>query len=140
MGSYYPNMNWQRPPAFVRKDSWIDFDWVLNGPLAGRFSVEWTGTIRIPRAGRYLFATESDDGSFLLLDGQLIVDNGGSHARRYVAGRVEISRSGVYPLAIRYFNDQYGGMIRVTWQVPGLSEELIPPDVLNPPNAEKGMK
>jgi len=134
LGKYYSNMQWQGPPAFVRKDSRLDFDWTMDPPLAGQFSVEWLGTIRIDRPGRYAFAAESDDGSFLTLGGKLIVDNGGSHARRKVVGRLEITRAGFYLLAIRYFNDQYGGMVRVTWQPPGEVERLLPPEVLSPPD------
>jgi hypothetical protein len=136
LGKYYANTAWKGEPAFVRKDRFINFEWVLDPPLVGPFSVEWVGTIRIDRPGRYLFATESDDGSFLALDGKVVVDNGGSHSPRTVAAYVEVSTPGAYPLAIRYFNVQHGGKIRVTWQPPGRSKELLPPDVLNPPGAE----
>jgi len=135
LGKYYSNMRWQGSPAFVRKDRWINFDWTMDPPFAGQFSVEWAGTIRIDRPGQYLFATESDDGSFLALDGKIIVNNDGAHARRKIVGRTEITRSGRYPLAIRYFNDQYNGMVRVTWQPPGEAEQLLPPEILGPPDA-----
>jgi hypothetical protein len=140
LGKYYPNMQWQGPPAFVRKDPRLDFDWTVDPPLAGQFSAEWLGTIRIDRPGRYLFAVESDDGSFLSIGGKTIVSNGGSHPRRKVAGRLEITRAGLYLLAIRYFNDQYGGVVRVTWQPPGEVEQLLPSDVLSPPEAGGGTR
>jgi len=140
LGKYYPNMHWQGSPAFVRKDARIAFDWIIATPFAGQFSVEWVGTIRIDRPGQYTFATESDDGSFLAISGKRIVDNGGSHPRRKVSGRVEITRAGLYPLAIWYFNDQYGGMVRVTWQPPGEAEQLLPPGILSPPGVTGEMK
>ena len=140
LGKYYPNMQWQGPPVFVRKDSRLDFDWMADPPLAGQFSVEWTGTIRLDRAGQYAFAVESDDGSFLDLAGKVIVNNGGSHPPRKVWGRVEVTRAGRYPLAIRYFNDQYGGMMRVTWQPPGKVEQLLPHDILSPPDVGGGSR
>ncbi|MBM3335033.1 hypothetical protein FJY63_10270, partial [Candidatus Sumerlaeota bacterium] len=138
VGEYYPNMKWEGQPAFIRKDTSIDFDWALDPPLAGQFSVRWRGMIRIGQPGRYVFATESDDGSFLALGpiGEelpvIVVNNGGTHQRRYVHGLIEIERAGTYPIEIRYFNDLYGGMIRALWTPPGQPEQIIPPDVLRP--------
>jgi len=138
LGEYYPNMKWQSEPAFVRKDPSVDFDWTFDPPLAGQFSVRWRGMIRIARPGRHVFATESDDGSFLALGpiGEelpvIVVNNEGTHPRRYVHGLIEIEHAGTYPIEIRYFNDLYGGMIRVLWAPPGQPEQIIPPDVLRP--------
>jgi len=140
LAKYYPNARWRGRPAFVRKDRRLDFDWTTDPPLPWPFSVEWVGTIRIPRAGRYVFATESDDGSYLALGGRLVVNNQGSHARRYAAGLVEIKRAGVYPIEIRYFNKQLGAAIRVTWRPPGEAERVVPADLLNPPGVEKERK
>ena len=43
------------------------------------FSFRFRGGLAIETAGLYTFFTESDDGSRLLIDGQLIVDNNGTH-------------------------------------------------------------
>ncbi|MCX8038314.1 MAG: PA14 domain-containing protein, partial [Candidatus Sumerlaeia bacterium] len=137
LGKYYANRDWKGPPAFERKDAAIDFDWTLQMPLPAPFSVEWFGRIRIDRPGRYEFALESDDGSWLAFDNKIILNNGGVHARRRMTTSLEIPRAGVYPFAVRYFNEALGGMIRATWTPPGLWEQTIPSDVLSPPAAEE---
>jgi hypothetical protein len=43
------------------------------------FRVVWTGYLVIPETATYTFATTSDDGSTLAIDGFQVVDNGGNH-------------------------------------------------------------
>ena len=38
------------------------------------FAASWTGKIRIETAGDYMFSTASDDGSYLWIGGELVVD------------------------------------------------------------------
>ena len=136
-GTYYPNARWRGQPAFLRKDVVLDFDWTLDPPLPWPFSIEWVGTIRLDRPGEYRFATESDDGSFLALGLNLVVDNGGIHSRRRVMGRpVEVKTPLTTRISVRYFNQQLAGGIRVTWQPPGQPERRLPSDVLEPEGLE----
>ena len=51
----------------------------------------WTGMLEIFNAGTYAFATESDDGSHLYIDGTLVVNNGGLHGRRRAEARSLVS-------------------------------------------------
>lgn len=120
-------------PVFVRKDTSLDFDWTLDPPLPWPFGVAWTGTIRFDRPGRYLFATESDDGSGLLIGRTVVVNNDGIHGRRRRMGRpVDVEKPLVSPIRISYSNYQLAGFLRVTWQPPGEPETVIPADVLSP--------
>ncbi len=59
------------------------FDWEPFGPGAGAFGVQWDGYITIPDGQAVYLGTESDDGSYVFLDGNLIVDNGGEHFPTY---------------------------------------------------------
>ncbi len=47
VGSYYPNGNWEGPPALVRNDLLI----TPNNPLREPFSILWRGKIAIPESG-----------------------------------------------------------------------------------------
>jgi len=135
-GRYFPNRNWAGEPAFLRKDSTLDFNWTLDPPFVGRVSVQWSGTIRLERPGAYVFSTVSDDGSFLAIGERVVVSNPGRPPRHYASGRIEIARAGAYPLRIRYFNDGGAARLRVLWRPPGAPAELLlPPDVLAPPGA-----
>lgn len=135
-GRYFSNGRWRGQPAFVRKDDAINFNWTYDPLFYGQYSVEWTGSIRIDRPGRYVFATQSDDGSVLEIDGRTVVDNGGKHAPRYKDGAIEFEKAGDYPIRIRLVNYDGWGQIRVTWQPPGaVSHTLIPAEKLSPPGA-----
>ena len=50
------------------------------------FGIEWEGYLHIPQKGVYQFATKSDDGSVVYIDGNLVVDNDDLHALRHISG------------------------------------------------------
>src|SRR4030095_13038350 len=43
------------------------------------FRARWTGFLVVTQPGVYTFATESDDGSAVAIDGERVVDNTGDH-------------------------------------------------------------
>ena len=66
-------------PTFTRNDGdTIDFQWNTGSPGGGvpadAFSARWTRTITF-NEGVYQFSTNSDDGSRVFVDGQLIVNS-----------------------------------------------------------------
>ena len=73
-------------PKIVRIDLQVNYAETESGfagtDLTGEFSVRWRGVVHCPTAGAYQFSTNSDDGSQLFIDGQLVVDNSGSHGMR----------------------------------------------------------
>lgn len=81
-------------------------------------SVRWTGTIVLPRTGRYVFATESDDGSWMHLDGKLVLDNGGAHELRRVETVLQLTE-GPHAIELRYVNFGGDGTLRWFWTPPG---------------------
>ena len=56
---YFANSSLSGTPAARRTDAQIDFDWSHAAPVPGTdqgdFSVRWTGTIAVPKAGDYRF-------------------------------------------------------------------------------------
>jgi len=75
------------------------------------------------RAGSYSFATVSDDGSWVYIDGQLVVDNGDRHEARRAVGTTPLDR-GVHSISIRYF--QEGGDLDFELLWARNSEALTP--------------
>src|SRR6185436_951427 len=65
------------------------------------FSARWRGGLFVARGGPYTIATESDDGSRVFVDDQLVVDNGGRHGMTRRSGTVELDR-GVHAIAIEF--------------------------------------
>ena len=55
-------------------------------PYRSPFCIEWEGYLSITQKGVYQFATKSDDGSLVYIDGNVVVDNDDLHAVRYISG------------------------------------------------------
>ncbi len=65
------------PTISFSQDS--QFQQAIPGSPADRFAATWRGRFNVGTAGDYTFCTTSDDGSWLLIDDQTVVDNGGLH-------------------------------------------------------------
>jgi hypothetical protein len=140
LGRYFDNVRWDGAPAHVRVDPMIDFAWKPGPPFsAPLYSVEWVGELHVEREGSYGFRVESDDGSFLSIDGQLVVDNGGEHGPLSKTGSAALS-AGDHAVQVRFFNSAFTGQVRLYWTPPGGREQLLPADVVRPPWPSKPIK
>ena len=83
------------------------------------------GIINIPRDGTYVFSTLSDDGSRLSVDGKVVVNNDGIHGPFSVKGKIELT-SGRHPIKLDYFEGNYGEMLRLEIEGPGLPRQSLP--------------
>lgn len=115
-------------PELVRVDKQVNFESAdeafAETPFADQFAVRWTGVIRIPKDGNYTFHTESDDGSRLLINGKIVVDNGGLHAMEEKGGAVEL-KAGDHAILIDFFENGGGAGCKVSWEGPDLPKEII---------------
>lgn len=93
------------------------------------FAVQFSGLIDIPQDGTYTFETTSDDGSRLLIDETLVVDNDGPHGMTAVSGTIRL-KAGMYPIRVDYFNSKGGSGLETSWKGPGFDEQSIPDAVL----------
>nr|WP_299069804.1 family 16 glycoside hydrolase [uncultured Allomuricauda sp.] len=78
---------------------------------------QFISDLNVPKAGDYLFHQYSDDGSKLYIDGELIVDNGGSHRFESKRGLVNLSE-GAHKLQIDYFNNNSGKGMQLQYEGP----------------------
>ena len=136
-GSYYQNIDWQGDPW---KQEMLDpmISHHTEGfkqlhEMSQPFSVAWRGYIKIPKTSEYKFRTDSDDGSWLWIDDVLVVDNGGEHTKRKAVGIKKLT-AGFHKIRIRYA--QYGdnANLKVYWTSNDIPRELIPAEVLFPPD------
>lgn len=105
--TYFTDANWSSSPirtAIEPRPSTDALRTAWRGTPPETFSVTWSGSLLVTRAGDYTFESESDDGAWLYIDGRLVVDDGGRHADLPVRGSVRLAR-GVHQIFIRYFQD-----------------------------------
>jgi hypothetical protein len=76
------------------------------------FRARWTGFLVVTQPGVYNFATESDDGSAVAIDGERVVDNTGDHGLVTKTGRIQLGR-GSHLILVDY--SQAGGLYAMTW-------------------------
>ena len=124
----FPQPAADRKADFKRVDRTLNFD-VTEGEfgtttLSDNFFVRWSGTLRVPKAGKYTFYTESDDGSRLLISGKPLVNNGGPHEMQEAKGEVELT-AGEHPLVIEYYDIGSKAGLKVSWSGPDLEKSVI---------------
>lgn len=140
-GQYFPNPDWSGAPSKTALDASPSTDAIAAATLGAApqsFSATWTGWIVAPRDDVYTFATTSDDGSWVYVDGDLVVDNGGAHAPATRTGpTVRLSR-GPHAVFIRYFQSGGGVELEWLWQRGSGRFEPVPSWALRPRRIEYG--
>jgi hypothetical protein len=76
-------------------------------PIAGDFGADMSGQLNVASPGLYTFSLNSDDGSQLWIEGVLVVDNGGPHAPRTVAGSTFLS-AGLHTFEVQFYECCFG--------------------------------
>lgn len=81
------------------------------------------GLIYLESAGRYAFATQSNDGVRVMLGGKLIIDDPDVHSDRYSDPvEVEIKSAGWYPIEVYYFERKVTSTLQLFWLLPDEEE------------------
>jgi cytochrome c2 len=89
--------------------------------LAGRghdFVVRLEGFLHVPKAGRHRFHLTSDDGSRLVVDDKVVVDNDGAHPPTTKQGEADLT-TGVHPIQVDFFQGGGGHVLAL---------DVTPPD------------
>lgn len=82
-----------------------------NWPSAvNGFGADFVATFNAPTTGKYTFDLGADDGAYLFLDGNLVINNGGVHGITFVDGSVRLS-AGPHALEVQYDNTACCGAI-----------------------------
>jgi len=66
------------------------------------FAILYKGKFYIPKGGNYTFSLLSDDGSKLIIDGKVVIDNGGIHPPQEKVGSVYLKK-GIHDIEVPYF-------------------------------------
>jgi hypothetical protein len=94
--------------------------WGDGGPFGVRdnFVVRQVRPFIAPTSGTYTFETASDDGSWLWVDGQSVVENYGTHPTQSQSGSIWLAE-GLHVLSVKYFDSGGGAYVRYRWMPPG---------------------
>jgi hexosaminidase len=87
------------------------------------------GYVEIPGEGIYTFYVNSDDGTRLYIDGDLIVDNDGPHGAIEKSGQAAL-RTGKHAIRLEYYQGSGGRALEVSMAGPGYTKRQIPATAL----------
>lgn len=128
---------WDRLPDFdniapIKRGDLTNFD-LSPRNQDERFAFRYRAYLSVPRTGVYRFYTTSDDGSQLVLNDTLVVDNDGLHGMSEKSGVVALS-AGPHVITVTMFERTGGDGLIVEWSGPGIDRQRIPASVLFRPN------
>jgi hypothetical protein len=117
-GEYYNNMVFFGPPAMIREDAAINFDWGFGSPAPevnpDHFSVRWTSSQHF-HAGTHTFFVTADDGVRLWINNQLVIDRWHAHVPTTHSATRHLN-TGFHSLRVEYFEHTGLASIRLWWQ------------------------
>lgn len=89
------------------------------------------GKINILVSGLYSFSTRTDDGSVIFIDGKKVVDNNFYQGMTTRSGNILLT-AGIHDIDIGFYEGGGGNGMDVSWQGPGISNQLLSNSVLFP--------
>jgi len=102
------------------------------------FQVLWTGQIVVPVDGEYGFRIDSDDGSMLYINGEIVAAYPGWHsAAGWKSGTVNLT-AGAHQIDITFFEATGGDVMGAQILIPGGSWQPLPNQMLRPAMTEIG--
>jgi hypothetical protein len=126
-GQYFSGSTWTEPPLFTASDARPSSRSLgaRRSQLPEAFSVRWRGFLNLPDADTYTFATTSDDGSRLWIDGRLVVDNSGDHPRQTVRGSAVPLEAGAHAVIVEYSQVAADAVLEWSFQSGDRSEAPV---------------
>ena len=106
-----------------------NFDVLHQNKQDDHYGFSFTGYIKFESDGVYRFFTESDDGSCLYIDDNLIVNNDGPHGMVEKNGVIALSK-GIHKIKVTYFEATGSNDLKVRYEGPGITFKAIPDSVL----------
>jgi len=89
------------------------------------FGYVFTGFLKVPADGDYIFVLDSDDGSRLTIDGAVAVEYDGVHGTGEPHTAKVSLRAGRLPIRLDYFQWLHGKGLSVSWSGPGFEPRLL---------------
>ena len=120
---YYELDSPQRLPDFdaltpVASGGTERFDVRKHSKRADNFGLRYSGILQVEQEGEYRFMLGSDDGSKLIIDDKVVINNDGEHGMVRKNARITLS-PGRHAVQVEYFEKGGGEELVVTFRPPG---------------------
>ena len=99
-----------------------------------KIALRYTTLIDVKVAGSYKFFAESNDGSELSVDGNMVVKNHGFHGKKEVFGTLALA-AGMHALDVSFWQDEGSKALNIAWHGPEFSKQRRPAGVLFAPGS-----
>jgi len=137
LGEYFNNTTLSGEPVLTRLESEINFDWAADSPgpplQDNSWSARWTADLNILFADTYTFSVNSEGGTRLWIDGNLVIDMWVSWvATRYSSVPLELE-AGVHSLRLEFADFDRNAVQQLYWSAPSVDEQIVPAGPLQPP-------
>jgi beta-glucosidase len=127
-GEYFNNVNLSGDPVMKRIDKQVYFDWKDGSPApeinADKFSVRWSGDLKVPESGAYTIAFTSDDGIRVWIDGKLLIDAWKDQGSTTYKVSTTLSE-GLHDIKIEYYENSGGAVAKFLWNTPRERENAL---------------
>ncbi|MFW6107183.1 MAG: PA14 domain-containing protein [bacterium] len=150
--AYYeapPKTLWEKLPDFAALEAAKEgrvrgLDDTVRENREKLYALRYSGYLRAPGDGLYVFSYGTCDGSRMRLDGEVVADNDGIHSRSPREHLVALER-GLHPFELLYFKGpgrrHHGGLpdrISIRWEGPGFGlRRLTQADFLCPDHGHR---
>lgn len=91
--------------------------------MRDRFGIIFTSQLTVTKPGCYEFYLESDDGSILWIEDNIVIDNDSTHRMRVVRDTMHL-KEGTYPVKVWYYN-AYPGYYGLILNVNPVSDAIL---------------
>ena len=126
--AYYEG-GWSKLPDFsslepVKEDVTESIGIEGNADKEDQIGLVFEGYVEVEKDGIYTAYTESDDGSRLYINGEMVVDNDGLHGRQTRNGQVALAK-GYHQVRIEFFENSGGEYLKASLIGEGFPKELL---------------
>ncbi len=101
----------------------------LEGNQEENYGMLFSGYLLIPATGVYTLSVSSDDGSQVVINGQLVANNDGLHSMQERSGQCALSE-GYHAIGVRFFERSGSDELKVCIEGPRLMRQEIPGSML----------
>ena len=135
LGTYFSGME-VSGHAVQRIDPVIDFNWAGQAPIGEipgeGFSVRWSGQVSVPRDDNYTFTVSADDGVWLAIDGEPLIDAWYGHYADQRRINVRLTADHPHELTLDYFQSLLNASVRLEWESTTMARHVVPSSALRP--------